>query len=193
MCKAIAAITLASLLSGCAYLGSRARDLGDIVRLEGSIGVGLQANVNAGELAHLGIGSSRRSSAGWAYGMTTSERRVEDHFPLSYVESLVHPQAVALHGLTMGEGSDAVTHRCPVLASGALSSGSVRKPDMQFWSLEIGVMIVAVGAEIGFNPAELVDFILGVFTIDVAGDDAPEGRARRGLWIPAAPVLHSER
>ena len=48
------------LFTGCAYLGARGNDLGDIVRLEGSVGAGLQAHVNAGDLLHAGLGSSRR-------------------------------------------------------------------------------------------------------------------------------------
>ena len=43
-------LVLTLFLPGCAYFKSRARDFGDIVRLEGSIGAGLQANVTAGEL-----------------------------------------------------------------------------------------------------------------------------------------------
>lgn len=191
--RKIFVLAAASALSGCSYFGARAHDFGDIVRLEGSIGVGLQANVNAGELLHLGVGSSRRTSAGWAYGLSTSERRVEDHFPLSYIASILNPEVAALHSLKIGEGPELPQHRCPTLAPGAFSSGTVRKPAMQFWNLEAGVMVVAVGVEAGVNPAELVDFLLGLFGLDIAGDDEPEGRARRRLWIPDGPELPSER
>jgi len=189
----LAAATAASLLSGCAYFGARARDLGDIVRLEGSLGVGLQANVNAGELLHLGIGSRRCKSAGWAYGLSTSERRVEDHFPLSYVATILNPDVAALHTLKIGDGPEQPQHRCPMVAPGAFSSGTVHKPAMQFWNIEAGVMLVGVGVEAGVNPAELVDFILGIFGLDIAGDDSREGRARRRLWVPDEPALLSER
>lgn len=183
---------LLALLPGCAYFEERAADLGDIVRVEGSVGVGLQANVNAGELLHLGLGSSRRWSAGWAYGFGTSERRVEDHLPLSFVTSLIHPDAPALHSYRVGP-DDAPVHRCPIVAPVTFERGNIRKPSMQFWSLEVGVMALVIGAEVGFNPAELADFVLGIFGLDIGSDDDPDGRSRRRLWEPAAPVLHSER
>jgi hypothetical protein len=186
-------LVLIPLLPGCVWIGARGRDLGDIVRVEGSVGVGLQANVTVGELLHLGVGSSRRSSAGWAYGIPTSERRVEDHFPLSLVESWDHAGLEALHVLKIGAGTDPAVHRCPIIAPATFESGRIRKPAMQFWNLEIGVMAVVVGAEVGVNPAELVDFVLGWFGIDIGGDDDPEARAHRRLWIPASPELLSER
>src|SRR5690349_23980207 len=92
-------VLLLALTPGCAWLGARGRDLGDVVRVEGSVGVGLQAHANAGEILHLGFGSSRRWSAGWAYGIPTNERRAEDHLPLSFVQSLMEPDAAALHSL----------------------------------------------------------------------------------------------
>jgi len=190
--KRIPMAALLLLLPGCAWLGGRVDDLGDIVRVEGSIGVGLQANMNAGELLHLGLGSSRRWSAGWAYGLATEERRVEDHFPLSFVSSLIHPDAPGLHTLQMGP-PDAPFHRCPMVAPVTFERGTIRKPPMQFWSLEAGVMALVIGAEVGFNPAELADFLLGIFGIDIGSDDDPDGRARRKLWIPTSPILHSER
>ncbi|HEY3227288.1 MAG TPA: hypothetical protein VGK61_09885 [Planctomycetota bacterium] len=179
------------LLTGCGYLSQRARDLGDIFRVEGSVGTGLQANVTAGELAHLGVGSSRRWSAGWAYGITTKERRSEDHFPLSYAWAIIEPETAALHVLKIGEGQGLPQHRCPVLGPAGFSSGSFEKPPMQYWDLEVGVMVLAVGFEVGFNPAELLDFILGIAGIDIAGDDDAAGRARRRLWVPVEPDLHS--
>lgn len=183
-------LVLVLLLPGCTWLGARGRDLGDIVRVEGSVGVGLQANVTVGELLHLGVGSSRRSSGGWAYGIPTSERRVEAHLPLSIIEAWDHE---ALHVLKIGDGPDPALHRCPIVAPATFESGRIRKPAMQFWNLEIGVMAIAVGAEVGVNPAELVDFVLGWIGLDIGGDDDVEARALRRLWIPASPELLSER
>ena len=180
-------------LTGCAWLGARGRDAADIVRVEGSLGVGLQANVNAGELLHLGVGSSRRQSAGWAYGISTSERRVEDHLPLSFVYSLIEPGTEALHSLEIGGKDDLQKHRCAAVAPCTLRAGTIQKPPIQFWSLEVGVMALFVGAEIGVNPAEFVDFLLGIFGIDLAGDDDEEARARRRLWVPNSPDLRSDR
>ena len=180
------------LMSGCAWLGARGRDAGDIVRVEGSFGVGLQANVNVGELAHLGLGSSRRRTAGWAYGFATSERRVEDHLPLSFVHSLIEPGAEALHSLELGEKDNPQKHRCAAVAPCTIEEGSITKPPLQFWNLEVGVMALFLGAEVGVNPAEFVDFLLGIFGLDIAGDDEEDARSRRRLWVPSSPDLRSD-
>ncbi|HKS17291.1 MAG TPA: hypothetical protein VJU16_08260 [Planctomycetota bacterium] len=185
-------LVLLLLLPGCAYLESRARDVGDIVRLEASIGTGLQAHVNAGEVLHLGLGSSRRWTAGWAYGITTTERRVEDHLPLSYFASLSDPETVSLHKLRIGDDVQNLLHRCDVVAPVSFASGTMRKPAMQFWNLEVGVMAVVVGVEAGVNPAELVDFLLGIVTLDIAGDDDPLDREGRRLWIRSGPDILSD-
>jgi hypothetical protein len=181
--KPIAAIAALLALSGCGYLSDRGRDFGDIWRLEASVGAGLQANVNAGEFAHLGVGSSRRWSGGWAYGLATSERRSEDHFPLAYAWSILEPEVQGLHFLRIGDEAPRPQHRCAVVCPGVLSGGSLRKPPMQYWNLEIGVMALVVGVDVGFNPAEFLDFLLGIFVIDLGDDDEPEGRARRALWV----------
>src|SRR5262245_11512499 len=101
--KKLLLVTMVAFLPGCAWAAARGRDFGDIFRLEGSIGVGLQANANAGELLHLGVGSSRRWAAGWAYGIPTTEKREEDHLPLSLAMTLINPEVDSLHTLTIGE------------------------------------------------------------------------------------------
>jgi len=38
--------------------------------------------------------------------------------------------------------------------------------------IEVGAALFAFGFDIGFNPAEFADFLLGWFSLDLAGDDA---------------------
>ncbi|HZN62230.1 MAG TPA: hypothetical protein VFC90_07470 [Planctomycetota bacterium] len=185
-------LVLVLLMPGCAYLGSRARDLGDIVRVEGSIGTGLQANITTTEILHLGLGSSRRWAGGWAYGIPTAERRVEDHLPLSYLASLADPDTVSLHALRIGDDPQNLLHRCNLVSPFANSLGTIRKPSMQFWDIEIGVMALVIGVEAGFNPAEALDFVLGIFGIDIAADDDEADRESRRLWIPSGPEILSD-
>jgi hypothetical protein len=64
---------------------------------------------------------------------------------------------------------------------------------MQFWDLEVGVMALVAGVDLGFNLAEFADFFLGWFGLDLGGDDTREGRARRRLWIPSEPEGLTER
>ena len=187
------AVSAGLLLSGCAWLGGRGRDLGDIVRAEGSIGVGLQANVTATDLLHLGVGSSRRHTGGWAYGFGTGERRDEDHLPLSLISLAADPENAALHSLRMKTDKDEKAHRCEIVGPVTFGSGPVQKPPMQFWNLEVGVMALVAGVDLGVNVGEFADFLLGCFGLDIADDDSREGRARRRLWIPAGPEGLTER
>jgi hypothetical protein len=181
------------LLSGCAWLGARGRDLGDIFRVEGSIGVGLQANVTGTELLHLGAGSSRRHSGGWAYGFGTSERRDEDHLPLSLISMFGDPDSAALHSVRLRSDKENPWHGCQIVGPVTFDKGPITKSAMQFWDLEVGVMALVAGVDLGFNLAEFADFFLGWFGLDLGGDDTREGRARRRLWIPSEPEGLTER
>lgn len=44
--------------------------------------------------------------------------------------------------------------------------------------IEVGATLVLVGFDLGFNPAELVDFLLGWFFIDISGDDTREKKKK---------------
>lgn len=62
-------------VSGCRspgnYLANRARDLGDCVRMQANLGMGLGASVKAAGLVHVGLGagiSGRHLGVGWDYG-----------------------------------------------------------------------------------------------------------------------------
>ena len=85
-------LIFSSFASGCSYASARAHDLGDIVRLEGHVGYGLQAHANVGELFHLGAGSSRQWSAGWVYGRVAHGTSTEEHLPLTAVYTLLNPE-----------------------------------------------------------------------------------------------------
>ncbi len=183
MKRTLPVVLLAASLAGCSYLGARLRDLGDIVRLEGSVGIGVQAYANAGELVHAGAGSTRRWTAGWNYGELLSERRQEDHLPLSLLQSWVRPDRPALHRLAFGRGDDLEEAADYLVLPGELNRGTVERSKVHYWNLEAGLFLGVAGLEAGISLGELADFLVGLAGFDLAGDDSDGGRASRRTWV----------
>lgn len=188
-------LTLALLLSpalpGCSYASARLQDFGDIVRLEGHLGYGLQAHGNVGELFHVGAGSSRQWSAGWIYGRSAHGTSTEEHFPLTIVYTLLNPEQDQVHRIAIGPEGAEGTHRCYFVFPGVLNPGSVEKNDMRYLDLEAGALVGGIGLDAGFSILELLDFLLGLFrfsdawtVLDPADDDPAPLRESRRLWSP---------
>ncbi|MBI4565861.1 MAG: hypothetical protein HY716_14330 [Planctomycetes bacterium] len=182
-------VTAALGASGCTYVRDRVLDFGDIWRMEGSVGVGAQVTASAGELAHVGLGSSRRYTLGWTYGHAVSEKRTEDHLPLSYIWSLADPNEESLHSLKLGDESAVAQHRCALILPYGIGGSTLRKPPIHFWNLEIGVLAGILGVELGFSLGEFADFLVGWAGLDLAADDASGNREGKHLWErPPEPV-----
>lgn len=167
------------LLSGCTYASARVRDLGDILRLEGRIGYGLEAHANAGELAHAGLGSAREINAGWTYGKARSYETEEHHPPMSIVRSFLRPEAEHVHSSDLGEDG---RHECFLIFPGGINPGGVEKVRSHFLDLEVGFLAGVVGAEAGVSLGETLDFLTGFFGADFGDDDEPERRADKRVW-----------
>ncbi len=189
--RRLIAALLALSAWGCAYAGERLRDFGDLFRLEGRIGYGLQAHAAAGELAHAGAGSSRGWSAGWVYGRPGQQLVAEDHFPLSVVGSFAAPEREHVHRLRLGPPEANLEHRCYLLFPGALNPGAAAKPDIHTLDVEAGFLALVAGLDAGFSPGEFFDWLLGLFKfdgswtfLDPAGDDGEPARAEKRLWLP---------
>jgi hypothetical protein len=177
---------LLALAGGCSYAGARMRDLGDILRLEGRIGYGLEAHANAGEFAHVGAGSAREWNAGWTYGRPKSYDTTEHHLPLTIVRSFLSPEAEHLHSTDFGDDG---RHECFMLFPGGINAGGLEKVPSHFLDFEIGFMAGVVGAEAGLSLGETLDFVLGIFRfsdswtfLDFGDDDDPDRRADKGSW-----------
>ena len=167
------------LLSGCAYAEARVRDLGDILRLEGRVGYGLEAHANAGELAHVGLGSAREWNAAWMYGRGASYDDTRHHLPVTIVRSFLTPEAEHVHSLDFGDDG---RHECFLVFPGGINPGGLEKVPSHFLDLEIGFMAGVVGAEAGVSLGETLDFLTGFFGVDLGDDDAPERRADKRVW-----------
>lgn len=169
------------LLSGCAYAEARARDLGDILRLEGRVGYGLEAHANAGELAHAGVGSAREWNAGWRYGKAEAVAATQHHLPVSIVRSFLEPETEHVHSLEFESGG---LHQCFLLFPGGINPGGLEKVPSHFLDVEIGFLAGVVGAEAGVSLGETLDFLLGFAGVDFGDDDDPERRATKTVWRP---------
>ncbi len=188
--RRLIAAALALSAAGCSYGEARLRDFGDIFRLEGQAGYGLQAHANAGELFHGGAGSSRQWSAGVRYGRAESSSATEHHLPWSLVASIARPAREHAHGMDLALEDGPGSHRCYLIFPGAINPGTVKKDSIHYFDLEAGFLALVVGLEAGFSAGELLDWFLGLFRfseswtfLDPADDDDLELRDVKRLWI----------
>lgn len=197
------ALLLAIPLAGCGYLGNRTSDFGDVWRLNVETGaLGIEADVKVGELAHVGVGQKGFSRYGTTYLLDQDSRDwAEIHLPLSLVYALTK-EPFALHYVyALGDTRSqfvwwwnpyqSAEDRCWLLLPPLTERGASRRTLLHSFDLEASFFAIVFGLEVGFSLGEFVDFLLGLFTIDIAGDDTKEGRSKRRLYelpeIPSAP------
>ena len=169
---------LAALLAGCAspstYLQRRGADLGDVVDLELTVGPGVDLHAHAtrwfgtalgwsdqrGFLVHgRHAGSGSRETFGILVGGFT-EAALDD----------LPPGACA--GRYRGEGGGWAL----LLAAPPDELNVWPESGLSVWDFGIGGSLI-VGVHVGFNPAELLDFVAGFSGADLGRDDEPPGRA----------------
>lgn len=170
-------------VAGCSYSRARIQDFADVWRLEGKVGLGLQADFQTGELLHFGIGSSHQYSAGFVYGYFESGYRYEDHFPLSIINTMIDPDKPNVHSYEMEMEDGLAQHRCYTFFPGELNQGDVRRSAIHYFDFEVNVLALVIGVQFGFSLGEWVDFLLGWFGIDIADDDSATERDRHSIWI----------
>ena len=169
--------------TGCAYSRDRFNDFTDMWRGEAKVGMGLQVDVQVGELVHLGIGSSHQYSYGFVYGEFDSGYRYEDHFPVSIINTFADPDRPQVHSFEMEMEDGIAQHSCYTLFPGENHGGDLRRSDIHYFDLEVNFLALIVGFQFGFSFGECLDFMLGWFGIDIADDDNPVERERHSIWI----------
>ncbi|MBI2899397.1 MAG: hypothetical protein HYY17_04385 [Planctomycetes bacterium] len=184
------------LLAGCGYASARANDFADIWRINVETGaLGIEADVKVGELAHVGVGMKGFSRYGTTYGIEQESKDwAEIHLPLSLIYAFGR-EPFALHYVrALGDTRSpyvwwwgpyqSAEDRCFALLPPVTERGSSRRTLLHSFDLEVSAFVLIFGLEFGISLGELVDFVLGIFTIDIAGDDTREGRAKRRLYEP---------
>lgn len=171
----VKAAPLLLLLSACTSLSSRAADFADCWRAEAHLGLGAWAQ--AGPVAHAGMGMPEglllgMSLGGWRYGYDLP--RIEGHtdFPTEVYGIIGHASSLP------GSDQEEMAHTCFILLPPILGLEGPHSYWLHDADVEVGGGFVLCFT-LGFSPGEFLDFLLGWFGIDLAGDDGDGREPRR--------------
>ncbi len=183
------------------YFANRARDLGECFTIQGGIGIGLGVDVRLAGLAHVsaGLGAQVPAMLGPVYGkfhpvaimnhtafggfLSMGVVHLSDPGPRWRGEYFRHGCFALLPGLFSIIGwTDRNRREDPEMrwlwSADPFPEHPQEYPDYARWArvhafdVEVTVMALLLGARVGFSPGEFLDFLLGWFGIDIAGDDA---------------------
>ena len=180
------------------YFANRGRDLGECFRGELGVGLGIGGGVRGAGLADVGLGFggiSRTTGIGWVYGdgFAFSADKVQGHATsdfevwLPFYHRSADNSALGMHLQRLGGRQ----HDCFWLLPAAFHSINDRvSSTLRYspWSpkvndahvawarvhafdVEVSAYALLIGVKVGFSPGEFVDFLLGWFGLDIAGDD----------------------
>jgi hypothetical protein len=176
----------ATLVTGCAtpYITDRGRDAADI--FTAAVGAGAGAKVRIGPLAqgvcvnmnYLGV---QDGSAFCGYEKYEDDNGMDGAF-LLFTFSRSNRSEIVRNRNKSYFGYHLLGVACPF----SLEGEEVEYPKSYFTQIEV---IAGFGGTIklGFNPGELLDFILGWTTIDIFSDDF-EARKKKSKIDPSASV-----
>jgi hypothetical protein len=174
-------------------MASRTRDFGDMWRLNIETGgPGLEAGVRIGELGHIGVGQKGYHRHGTTYMIERESLDFSEiHLPLSLFWGFTGEPFALNYEYQLGDThSDfvwwwqpyqSVQERSWLLLPSLTGNGSRRRTLLHSFDLEVSAFALVFGLDFGFSFGEFVDFFLGWFGVDVAGDDTREGRAEKRL------------
>jgi hypothetical protein len=168
-----------AVVTGCAqppkgYLERRGADLADCFCFTVGYGLMTYSRVKFTDWAVLGAGIAGRERWGWRgrYGDRGWEKRRGGDI---YIGDVGYEAGFPL--VANEEGSDAAGNRVSTLGPSSTTHRYAKDLEPKRWGkladkCWIGVVTTAaLSVEIGVNIAEIVDFILGLWTIDLTGDD----------------------
>ena len=197
---------IVALTTGCQttvgnYFGNRGRDLGECFRVQTGLGLGLGAGVLAGGLVNTGLcigQTSGETGMGWVYGEGYAFGRGASNGSAGNETEFYY---ILYHSFSKGESSfrrkglDSRFHECYLPLPGlftrigdkwiwANEGPRIRRARIHAFDFEASVYAGIVYAKAGFSPGEFVDFLLGWFGVDIAGDDrtlGPEEKIGEGV------------
>ena len=181
---AMLVLVAALLTTGCAdfktYIKDRGNDLADCFTARAGIayGLGVRTQVTNYVRVSAGIGSYSGKWVGY-FG-----RNRVDESPLEQAWIGLPFSVLYLFSTEFRVGRSKDDWTASLLG---VHVEEFRRPNPQ-WSpgvplvrekffIEVGATLGAVGFDLGFNPVEFVDFLLGWTTLDITGDDAGTGAA----------------
>ena len=174
------------------YLQKRGRDVLDMFRLQFGGGVTAHADVQLGQLAHVGLGGNAADIVVLG-GLTRGAWQITEEryrcFPFSNVLAamdagpkgllVMHSHYEYVSGASGADHEDACAWLLPLLFnynSKTQQFEFTREPPTRWLDLEVGASFV-FAVRVGVSPGEMLDFVLGWFGVDLAGDDG-KGRGR---------------
>lgn len=195
-------VGLAVVSTSCNYFSNRTRDFFEVFRAQGGFGRGLGATARAAGVLDIGLNTPgafpHSSGVGLVYGdpYFLSGDKIDVDFM-----RLFHDETI---GVVYGGGDYEHSHKCWALLPAAFARvDRIDAPDFpesadhedwlegpMLWSeaaleldpwahvhafdAEVGLYLLLVNAKVGLSPGEAVDFLLGLFGVDIAQDDVVE-------------------
>jgi len=188
MCRTLlATVLLAGLATGCQYAGDRLDDLGDCFQINGGAGLGLYVHLTATDYIKLPLGWKHcPARAGWdpfitprvpagESGWTWKESAVAYLFrSWDYrdpVRAADNPDAQA--AMDRKAVVPILLERFGTRYGGEPSLGPEARAEEfadRCW-IEADVFAAVLGVRVGFNVVQFADFLGGLATLDLLGDD----------------------
>lgn len=190
-------LALVVLTSGCSYLQDRGRDALDVIWVDYGWGFGLQADFQATDLVHSGLGGTIGTLISGKAGL----RRGSYH-------NWAEPSVAFVLGRLVYEGPFPDPTYRPSIRKGYLfnaiylvkeyqkssneveithTSWNPRRPWLNALDVDVGVTAL-LATRIGISPGEFLDFLGGWFGVDVGADDGGNRRGRRRAPESYVPV-----
>jgi len=176
MIVVVAALNVGCSYSAGVYFADRGRDFAQCFRMEVRVGLGVGGGVRAAGIADVGVLASTGGRLGWAYGEWHVFGESIDDWLIGSQIDLMLPGATlqvgdrwarsagipsALWSQTLGKNGRAWIWR----RDGATLE-KIHACDVEVYA-HAGI----IGVVLGFSPGQFIDFVLGWFGLDIAGDD----------------------
>jgi hypothetical protein len=174
----------ASSFTGCRYVQNRVDDLQDSARLGLEFGPQFGVHAEATVLMHTGVGFGivpATTNTGYGVmGRYTPFRYQARSFDL-----------VFMHYRALDGYPENLCHFSPLIPGETSTHQPRDYPPIDWLDTELAAYCV-FGARVGVNPGQFVDFLAGLFTLDLAGDDTPAAteKKKRSHTPAIAPARH---
>jgi hypothetical protein len=160
----LAVAVVGALSAGCAYAKDRARDFSQIVRIEAGVAIGFDVDTRLGGLLDFGMGAGYSWDAALLYGEPFAGKESRILAP-GFCQRAIGPTHVW-------------SHTCHDLLPPVFARETYVVPELTHlgtplheFDVEAEVTALVVHVRVGVSPGELADAFLGIFGVDIAGDD----------------------